>query len=107
MERKVAGAAPVTGGEVTMRPRTADISHMENQPCLCPVRDLMTVREVADLPVMRHVSAPTLYRLIERGEFPARKLSARKFLIVVTQWCPVHRAKARDDIDNWLERLAA
>jgi hypothetical protein len=75
--------------------------------CRCADRDLLTVRQAAALPLMQHVSAPTLYRLIERGEFKARRVSDRKILILLTDWCPVHQAKEPDDIDRWLESLAA
>lgn len=87
----------------------ADIYGMTDTTCLacstctCGKSRLRTVREVAALDVMEHVSAPTLYRLIERGEFPARKVTPRKYLVLVTEFCPVHRVKARDDIDTWLE----
>lgn len=75
--------------------------------CLCAARRLLTVRETADLPVMEHVSAATLYRLIEAGAFPARRISARKTLVLVTEWCPVHERKTPDDIDAWLDPQAA
>lgn len=75
--------------------------------CSCGRRDLLTVKEAVALPILRHVSAPTLYRLIERGEFKARRISERKTLILVTEWCEVHERKVADDIDAWIEDLAS
>lgn len=63
----------------------------------------MTVREVARLPLMTHLSEPTLYRLIEEGALPARRFSERKLLLLVTDFCPAHQTKAPDDLDAFID----
>ena len=56
---------------------------------------------------MKNVSSSTLYVLIESGVFKARKVSERKRLVLVTYYCVTHDRKAVDDIDTWLNDLAA
>lgn len=79
-----------------------DTTHL---PCLCGERRLLTVKQVCALPVMEHMSTASLYRHIERGEFPHYRPSEKKVLVLVTAFCPAHRVKTRDHIDEWLEAL--
>lgn len=58
-------------------------------------RVLLTYREVAQLPLMEHLSASTIWHLINEGAFPHRRVSDRKLLVLYP-----------DDVEMWLRATA-
>lgn len=95
-------AGSQTADQLVMEPNTTpDLS----TGCLCGERELLTIREVSDLPVMKHMSYDSLKRLVARDQFPHRRVTETKVLVLVTPHCAVHQTKAVDDVDTWLASM--